>query len=184
MGPDSMSSEGHSCGLVTVLICTMIVLGVYGVMMTFVQDNTFVATGLIACSGVAVGDVAHFVAAVNVTQGDTPKKIAVAMEHTFVAIILGSLSTFSLLPLAFHYMDFIVLYQFAMFVILVVIGLTTGTVFLPAVMATYGLCREKQTPSANSSGGSNVEVDGSAAYPNILNSAPPSTKNSPETQSI
>jgi hypothetical protein len=107
------------------------------------------------------------------------------MKHTFVAIILGSLSTFfSLLPLAFHYMDFIVLYQFAMFVILVVIGLTTGTVFLPAVMATYGLCREKLTPSANSSGGSNEEVDESAAYPNILNSAPPSTKNSPETQRI
>jgi hypothetical protein len=171
--------------LVTVLICTMIVLGVYGVMMTFVQYNTFVATGLIACSGLAVEDVAHFVAAFNVTKGDTQKKLATAMKHTFVAIILGSLSTFfSLLPLAFHYMDFIVLYQFAMFVILVVIGLTTGTVFLPAVMATYGLCREKLTPSANSSGGSNEEVDESAAYPNILNSAPPSTKNSPETQRI
>merc|ERR1712008_580985 len=60
--------------LVTVLICTMIVLGVYGVMMTFVQYNTFVATGLIACSGLAVEDVAHFVAAFNVTQGDTQKR--------------------------------------------------------------------------------------------------------------
>jgi len=141
--------------LVTVLICTMIVLGTYGVMMTFVQYNTFVATGLIACSGLAVEDVAHFVAAFNLTQGSTEKKIATAMKHTFVAIILGSLSTFfSLLPLAFHYMDFIVLYQFAMFIILVIIGLSSGTVFLPAVMATYGLCREKLN-----SGGSNEEVD-------------------------
>jgi len=73
--------------LVTVLICTMIVLGTYGVMMTFVKYNTFVATGLIACSGLVVEDVAHFVAAFNLTQGSTEKKIATAMKHTFVAII-------------------------------------------------------------------------------------------------
>jgi len=77
------------------------------------------------------------------------------MKHTLVAIILGSLSTFfSLLPLAFHYINFIVLYQFAMFIVLVIIGLSSGTVFLPAVMATYGLCREKLN-----SRGSNEEVD-------------------------
>jgi len=166
--------------LVTVLICTMIVLGTYGVMMTFVQYNTFVATGLIACSGLAVEDVAHFVAAFNLTEGNTEKKIATAMKHTFVAIILGSLSTFfSLLPLAWHYMDFVILYQFTMFIVLVVIGLTSGTVFLPAVMATYGLCREDPATSANTGGGSNEEVDKghSAARPNI-------TKETFETERI
>merc|ERR1712008_338539 len=85
------------------------------------------------------------VAAFNLTQADTPKQIA---------MVWGSLSfLFSLLPFAFHYMDFIVLYQFAMFVIRVIIGLTTGTVFLLAFMATYGLCIEKLATSANSSGG-------------------------------
>merc|ERR1719411_227413 len=112
--------------------------------MTFVQYNTFVATGLIACSGLAVEDVAHFVAAFKMTEGNTHQKLVAAMKHTYVAIILGSLSTFlALIPLAFHYMDFVLLYQFLMFVVLVFFGCINGTVFLPAMMATFGMLTER-----------------------------------------
>merc|ERR1719456_1501755 len=113
----------------------MIVLEIYGVMMCIVQYNVFVATGLIACSGIAIEDVAHFVAAFRLTEGNTQHKIATAMTHTYVAIILGSVSTFlALCPLAFHWMDFIILYQFMMFMVLVVLGCLNGTLFLPALL--------------------------------------------------
>jgi len=71
-----------------------------------------------------------------------------------------------------------------MFIVLVTIGLMSGTVFLPAVMA-YGVCTEKLatstgecSPSANSGGGADEEVDKSqsAAYPNILTATSRGTK--------
>jgi len=175
--------------IVTVFICTMIVVGVYGVMMTFVQYNTFVATGLVACSGLAVEDVAHFVAAFNLTQGSTQKKIAEAMKHTFVAIILGSMSTFfALLPLAFHYMDFIVIYQFVMFIVLVIIGVLSGTVFLPAVMATYGVCTEKlaNTDEASNHGGEEdaEKIKEAKQLPTMLNSSVAKEEGKSETERV
>merc|ERR1711881_178824 len=90
-------------GLVSVIVCVMIVVEIYGLMMLIVQYNMFVATGLIACSGLAIEDVAHFVAAFKLTKGSTEHRIATAMKHTYVAIILGSISTFlALIPLGFH----------------------------------------------------------------------------------
>jgi len=131
-------------GLVSTLVCVMIVLEVYGVMMSIAQYNVFVVTGLIACSGIAVEDVAHFIAAFRQTKGTTQQKIATAMAHTYVAIILGSLSTLiSLFPLLFHYMDFVRFYQFGMFMTLVFVGLLHGTLFLPALLATWGAFTEK-----------------------------------------
>ena len=118
---------------------------IYGVMMMAVQYNVFVATGLIACSGIAIEDVAHFVASFPLTKGNTQYRLAMAMKHTFVAIILGSISTFlALLPLAFHWMDFIVLYQFFMFVVLVILGCVNGTILMPAMLAMVGAAGESK----------------------------------------
>merc|ERR1712217_277116 len=109
--------------IVSVIVCGMIVMEVYGVMMILVQYNSFVVTGLIAASGLAIEDVAHFVAAFTLTEGSTNQKLVTAMKHTFVAIILGSASTFvALLPLSLHYMEF---------------------VFFHAIMATFGVLTEK-----------------------------------------
>merc|ERR1719197_1488881 len=108
--------------------------------MTQVQFNVFVATGLIACSGIAIEDVAHFVASFKLTQGTTQHRLSTAMTHTFVAIILGSVSTFlALFPLAFHWMDFIIYYQFMLFIVLVILGCVNGTMFLPPILSTVGL---------------------------------------------
>jgi len=144
---------------VSVVVCCMIVIEVYGVMMMFVQYNTFVATGLIACSGLAVEDVAHFVAAFQMTKGNTHQKLTAAMKHTFAAIILGSVSTFfSILPLAFHYMEFVLLYQLVMFVVLVFFGCINGTIFLPAIMATFGMLTEKPKPDQKAGGDGSVTI--------------------------
>lgn len=127
----------------TVLMCAMIVVEIYGIMMTFVQYNTFVATGLIACSGIAIEFCAHVAASFSLTKGTTEERIGAAMKHTFMAIILGSLSTLlAICPLAFHWMDFIILYQFLMFALLVVVGMINGMVFLPAMLAMVGSLTE------------------------------------------
>jgi len=97
------------------------------------------------------------------------------MEHTFVAIFWrpNSLPLHGLChpPISLR-------------CLLLTIGLMSGTVFLPAVMA-YGVCTEKlatstgeSSPSANSGGGADEEVDKGqcAAYPNIVTAASPGTK--------
>merc|ERR1719159_358622 len=140
--------------VISVIVCVMIVVEIYGVMMTFVQFNVFVATLLIACSGIAIEDVAHFVAAFRLTEGSVQHRLGTAMTHTFVAIILGSFSTFfALLPLAMHYMDFIILYQFVMFIMLVIIGCVNGTVFLPALVSTFAFGNKNAGKETNVSVG-------------------------------
>jgi len=97
------------------------------------------------------------------------------MEHTFVAIFWqpNSLPLHGLChpPISLR-------------CLLLTIGLMSGTVFLPAVMA-YGVCTEKLatsigecSPSVTSGGGADEEVDKSqsVAYPNGLTAASPGTK--------
>merc|ERR550537_362454 len=61
------------------------------------------------------------------------------MRHTFMATVLGSLSTmFAIIPMAFHPIEFVVKYQFSPFAISVWIGLINGLVFLPGFLALAG----------------------------------------------
>merc|ERR1719197_1116704 len=107
--------------------------------MTMVKFNFFVATGLIAASGIAIEFCAHFVAAFSLGQGNVEERLGSAMHHMFMAIILGSFSTlFAIVPLAFHWMEFLILYQCVMYCLLCLVGMLNGLVFLPAMVALLG----------------------------------------------
>lgn len=135
--------------VVSALACTMIVLELYGICMLFLKFNVFIAASLLAAAGMSVEFIAHVVAAFSLEQGALEKRLGKAMRHTFVAIILGSISTFvGILPMAFHSVPFVVKYQFAPFALAIGLGTLNGLVFLPAFLALVGTLSARLSKSS------------------------------------
>jgi len=133
--------------------------------MLFLKFNVLIAAGLLACAGMSVEFSAHVVAAFSLEEGTVVERLAVAMKHTYMAIILGSVSTLiGVIPLAFHPVPFIVKYQFTPFSLAVVFGTINGLFVLPAFLVfagKLGECCSRRTESAGkaeSSGNDHVEA--------------------------
>merc|ERR1712107_12674 len=105
-------------------MCFLIVVEVYGICMRVVQFNIFMASVLLAATGIAVEDVAHSIAYYVVSRGSVSQRLAKSMSMTFPAIIQGSISTMlSILPLAFHPIPFYPLSFFFPFMMVCCCGL-------------------------------------------------------------
>merc|ERR1712217_191056 len=121
-----------TAALVSTLMCVLIVIEVYGICMRFVYFNIFMASILLAAAGVAVEDVAHSVAHFILSNGSAKYRISAAMSATFPAIIQGSISTMlSILPMAFHPIEFYLMYFFFPFMMVCACGLLNGILFTP-----------------------------------------------------
>merc|ERR1719291_1407246 len=69
-------------------------------------------------------------------EGALEERLGLAMSHTIPPLFQGAISTFlSMLPLAFHDIKFVMKYFFGVFSVLVAVGLLTGLVLLPALLA-------------------------------------------------
>jgi hypothetical protein len=127
-----------TAALASTLACTMIVIMVYGGTVIFAKFNFFVATGLLASAGISVEFTSHLIASFTNTDGPLPERLGTAMAQTSPALIQGAVSTFlSMLPLAFNPISFVVKYFFGMFAILVAVGLLTGLLLLPGLLALF-----------------------------------------------
>mmetsp|Transcript_24419 Transcript_24419/g.36747 ORF Transcript_24419/g.36747 Transcript_24419/m.36747 type:complete len:664 (-) Transcript_24419:253-2244(-) len=124
--------------LLSTLACSMIVLEVYGICMTFLQFNIFIAATLLAAAGISVEFTAHLVAAFYLADREltTRDRLSQALAETCPAVFQGSVSTLmGILPMAFTPIPFIMQYMFAPFALVVAVGLINGIVILPAMMA-------------------------------------------------
>jgi predicted RND superfamily exporter protein len=118
------------------LACAMIVVLVYGACMLFARFNYFVAAGLLASAGISVEFTSHLVASFASLGGPLPERLGTAMAHTSPALFLGAVSTFlSLLPMAFNPLTYVVKYFFGMYAVCVGVGLLSGFLLLPGVLA-------------------------------------------------
>merc|ERR1711972_444722 len=98
------------------------------------------ASILLAAAGIAVEDVAHTVAHFILSNGSAKYRISAAMSATFPAIIQGSISTMlSILPMAFHPIEFYLKYFFFPFQMVCICGLINGLLFTPTSLIMLAL---------------------------------------------
>jgi len=122
--------------LASTLACGMVVIMVYGAATLFTKFNFFVVAALLASAGISVEFTSHLIVSYNLLDGPPEEKLGLAMSHTSPPLLQGAISTFlSILPLAFHNIAFVMKYFFGIFSVLVAVGLLTGLVLLPALLA-------------------------------------------------
>jgi hypothetical protein len=122
--------------LITCLACTMIVLEIYGLSVSLMSFNIFIAALTLMSMGLSVEFTAHLAAAFSLGHGSASDRLGCAMADTFPALLEGSVTTLlGILPLAFHPITFFVKYIFGIIAIAVSVGLLNGVVFMPAMLA-------------------------------------------------
>jgi hypothetical protein len=113
-----------------------IVVEIWGIISTFLRFSFFVSTPLIMAGGLSIEFTAHIGSIFARQQGSLRDRLNVAMQIALVPVWMGALTTiFSILPLAWSPIPFIVKYFFLIFVVVEVVGLLNACVFLPAMLA-------------------------------------------------
>lgn len=109
-------------------------MGLFGVKL-----NPISAVTLITAVGIGVEFTAHVVLAFLTAMGTRDDRMASCLEHMFIPVIHGGLSTLlGLIMLAFTQFDFIFKYFFVVMTALVLIGLYNGVVMLPVILSLFG----------------------------------------------
>merc|ERR550525_103515 len=128
--------RSFTSALASTLACGMIVIMVCGASTLVTKFNFFVVAGLLASAGISVEFTSHLIVSYNLLDGPLGERLGLAMSHTSPPLLQGAISTFlSMLPLAFHEIKFVMKYFFGTFSVLVAMGLLTGLVLLPALLA-------------------------------------------------
>lgn len=128
--------QSFTSALASTLACGMVVTMVFGVAMLFTKFNFFVVALLLASAGISVEFTSHLIVSYNRLEGTVDERLGLAMSHTCPPLLQGAISTLlSILPLAFHNINFVVKYFFGILSVLVAVGLLTGLVLLPALLA-------------------------------------------------
>jgi predicted RND superfamily exporter protein len=122
--------------LITCLSCVMIVVEIYGLSVSLMSFNIFIAALTLMSMGLSVEFTVHLAAAFSLGHGSSSDRLGSAMAHTFPALFEGSVTTLlGIIPLAFHPIMFIVKYVFGILAITISVGLVNGLVFMPAMLA-------------------------------------------------
>ncbi|KAI6171989.1 Protein patched-like protein 1 [Aphelenchoides besseyi] len=104
-----------------------------------VKLNPISAVTLITAVGIGVEFTAHVVLAFLTSLGTRDQRMVSAMEHMFVPVIHGGLSTLlGIVMLAFSEFEFIVVYFFVVMSALVIIGMINGLALLPVLLSLIG----------------------------------------------
>jgi predicted RND superfamily exporter protein len=121
--------------LITALSCTMITTLMYGLSAVAMNFNIFVATYVLLAMGISVEFTCHLAAAFSRGRGTTEEKIGQAMAHTFPPMFEGFMTTLlSALPFSWHTITFFSKYNFGLVALILLCGLLTGMVFMPAML--------------------------------------------------
>jgi hypothetical protein len=133
-----------TCDFITAILtctsCTMIVLEIYGLAVSIMNFNIFVAALSLMAMGLSVEFTVHLAAAFSLGEGeDVVDRLGTSLSHTVPALLEGSASTFlGVLPLAFHPIAFMVKYFFIVLSMTVAIGMLNGLIFMPAMLGLIG----------------------------------------------
>lgn len=138
------------------LVLLMITVEMYGFMgLAGINLSAVPAVTLILSVGVGVEFTVHMCLAFLHTLGNRNERMQKAIEHVFVPIVDGAISTFlGVVMLAGSPFQFIVRYFFNLLVALILIGTFNGLLFLPVLLSIVGpgaVAQEINTPDANAS---------------------------------
>ncbi|KAJ7372963.1 Protein patched 1 [Desmophyllum pertusum] len=141
---------------IIVFVLLMITVEVYGFMgLAGIKLSAVPAVTLILSVGVGVEFTVHMCMAFLHAHGDRNQRMQKAIEHVFVPIVDGAISTFlGVVMLAGSEFEFIVRYFFNLLVALILIGSLNGLVFLPVLLSLAGpgaVATEIPTPSPSNS---------------------------------
>ncbi|KAI1727848.1 patched family domain-containing protein [Ditylenchus destructor] len=128
-----------AAAMVAIIVVSMTVelagfMGLFGVKL-----NPISAVTLITAVGIGVEFTAHVVLAFLTSLGTRNERMASCLEHMFIPVIHGGLSTLlGIIMLAFSKFDFIVKYFFVVMTALVIIGMFNGLAMLPVMLSLIG----------------------------------------------
>uniref|UniRef100_A0A915DZN8 SSD domain-containing protein n=1 Tax=Ditylenchus dipsaci TaxID=166011 RepID=A0A915DZN8_9BILA len=128
-----------AAAMVAIVVVSMTVelagfMGLFGVKL-----NPISAVTLITAVGIGVEFTAHVVLAFLTSLGTRNERMASCLEHMFVPVIHGGLSTLlGIIMLAFSKFDFIVKYFFVVMTALILIGMFNGLAMLPVMLSLIG----------------------------------------------
>ncbi|MFH4977149.1 hypothetical protein AB6A40_003858 [Gnathostoma spinigerum] len=122
------------------LVVVSMTIELAGFMAVFgVKLNPVSAVTLITTVGIGVEFTAHVVLAFLTSLGTKNERMAACMDHMFVPVIHGGLSTLlGIVMLAFSEFEFIVKYFFVVMSALILIGLINGLALLPVLLSLIG----------------------------------------------
>ncbi|VDM17503.1 unnamed protein product, partial [Wuchereria bancrofti] len=133
--------------IIVVISMTIELAGFMGA--TGVKLNPVSAVTLVAAVGIGVEFTVHVVLVYLTSLGSKDERMAACLNHMFIPVIHGGLSTllgifflfhklFCILMLAFSEFEFIVKYFFIVLSALILIGLINGLVLLPVLLSLIG----------------------------------------------
>uniref|UniRef100_A0A7E4VNZ3 SSD domain-containing protein n=1 Tax=Panagrellus redivivus TaxID=6233 RepID=A0A7E4VNZ3_PANRE len=128
-----------AASMVAIVVVSMTIelagfMGLFGVKM-----NPISAVTLITAVGIGVEFTAHVVLAYLSSLGTRDERMEAAMEHMFIPVLHGCLSTLlGIIMLAFSEFDFVVKYFFVVMTALILIGLFNGVAMLPVMLSFIG----------------------------------------------
>uniref|UniRef100_F1KQC5 Protein patched 1 n=1 Tax=Ascaris suum TaxID=6253 RepID=F1KQC5_ASCSU len=123
--------------MVVVVSMTIELAGFMGI--AGVKLNPVSAVTLITAVGIGVEFTAHVVLAFLTSLGTKDERMAACMDHMFVPVIHGGLSTLlGIVMLAFSEFEFVVKYFFIVMSALIIIGLINGLALLPVLLSLVG----------------------------------------------
>jgi patched 1 protein len=94
---------------------------------------------LITAVGIGVEFTAHVVLAFLTSLGSRHERLELCLEHMFVPVIHGGMSTLlGIVMLAFSQFDFVFKYFFVVMTALVIIGMLNGLALLPVILSFIG----------------------------------------------
>uniref|UniRef100_A0A1I8BAJ4 SSD domain-containing protein n=1 Tax=Meloidogyne hapla TaxID=6305 RepID=A0A1I8BAJ4_MELHA len=128
-----------AAGIVTLVVLSMTVelAGFMG--LAHVKLNPISAVTLITAVGIGVEFTAHVVLAFLTSLGTRHERMEQCLEHMFVPVIHGGMSTLlGIVMLAFSQFDFVFKYFFVVMFALVIIGMLNGLALLPVLLSMIG----------------------------------------------
>jgi hypothetical protein len=154
--------------ITSTVACMAIVVEIYGLAMTFLMFNVFVAATLLMAMGITIEFTAHLAAAFAFGHGAPSERLGHAMAHTFPALIEGSISTLcGILPMAWHAIPFIVDYFFKLLLLVVIVGIVNGLVFMPLILAVLSPLTELMSGK-----GADAAARGASTNTGVIQGAP------------
>ena len=126
-------------GLITVGVGMQMVLFVALMGLTDLNLNIFTLATVIVSFGIGIESVAHTSFGYLAASGEPQQRAVKAIEQCFMPITDGAFTTFlGFAPLVASQYQYVVLYYFLIYVILIVIAFMFGVVVFPALLSAFG----------------------------------------------
>lgn len=123
-------------GLIAAISSAMIVVEIWGVSFFFLKFSFFTSMPMLMAAGLSIEFTAHFVSIYARKDGTAQQRLNFAMQVAAPPTIMGGLTTLvAILPMALSPVPFLVKYFFAIFAIIILVGLVNSLIFLPAILA-------------------------------------------------